>query len=80
MMTGDPLELAIRHVLTTERLTVLIGQATAMVQGISHVFDDDDELAPELKAALESLNETVQALGRAHAFSKARLEVVTGNG
>jgi hypothetical protein len=79
-MTSDPLTLAIRHVLTTERLTVLIGQATAMVEGISHVYDDDDELAPELKVALEGLNETVQALGRAHDFSKARLEVVTGNG
>ena len=79
-MTSDPLELAMRHVLTTERLTVLIGQATGMVEGISRVFDDDDELAPELKAALEALSETVQALRRAHTFSKARLEVVTGNG
>ena len=70
----------VQHILTTERLTVLIGQATHMVEGMGVIFDSDDELAPELGAALAGLNECVQALQRAHTFSKARLEVASGNG
>lgn len=77
---ADELEVAIRHVLTTERLTVLIEQATLMVTGMRLLYDHDDELAPELAAALADLNGCVQALRRAHDFSKARLEVATSSG
>jgi len=73
-------ELMVRHVRSTERLTLLIESATAMVEMMSEIFDDDDELAPELGAALAELSDCVAALRRAHEFSKARLEVATGNG
>jgi hypothetical protein len=77
---SDPLEMAVKHVLTTERLTVLIVQATSMVEGMGQINDTDDELAPELRTAVLALQECVGALRRAHDFSKARLEVATGNG
>lgn len=79
-MATDPYVLAARHIATTERLTLLIEQATLIVEGMGRVFDADDELAPELGAAAAHLSEFVKALRRAHEFSKARLEVATNNG
>lgn len=80
MNVDERLALAFKHVATTERLTVLIEQASLMVNGMKRIHDSDDELAPELGAALANLNDTVQALIRAHEFSVARLEVAAGNG
>lgn len=77
---NDPVSLQIMHITTTARLTVLIEQATVMVEGMGRVHDDDHELAPELHAAMVALGECVHALRRAHDFSKARLEVATGSG
>ena len=47
------LALAFKHVATTERLTLLIEQATQMVNGMASAIDEsDDELAPELRTAI----------------------------
>jgi uncharacterized protein with PhoU and TrkA domain len=74
------LALAFKHVATAERMTLLIEQAAQMVNGIKRIHESDDELAPELRTAIDSLDECVQALIRAHEFSVARLEVASESG
>ena len=78
-LTDDQVGLAIKHCVSTTRLELLVNQATGMVNGLGALVEGDPEVGPEVQTALAGLNEVVQALARAHDFSKARVDVHLGH-
>lgn len=79
-MTGGPYTdeqvlVAMQHAITTTRLEGLVHQATEMVHALGRLTESDPDVKPEVATALAGLNDVVLALGRAHDFSKARVDV-----
>ena len=79
MYTEAQVVAGIRHIVTSERLANIINHATWMVDRVGPLLEDDPDIAPELGTALAKLTEVVEALQRAHEFSKARTDVALGD-
>lgn len=78
MYTDQQVVQAITHCVSTTRLEGLVNQATEMVDGLGKLVEHDPDLKPEVQTVLAGLTEVVLALGRAHDFSKARVDVALG--
>jgi hypothetical protein len=70
-LIGDHL----RFATASERIGCAISAMKLPLEFIGEMASADPELKPELSAAIEHIGEAVEALHRAHEFTKARLDV-----
>lgn len=66
---------AIKYAQTGERLRAAMGSLASPVAALTDLHELDEELEPELVAALEKLGEVMDALTRAFDFVTARFDV-----
>lgn len=65
----------VQYIEISERLLGAAELSTFLVQQVGRIAKVDNELAPELLAAVEALGQAQEALTRAHTFVATRLEV-----
>jgi hypothetical protein len=66
---------AMQAVRAAEVLTSAVATIGPVVAALARVVENDDELRPEVEAAIEPLRETIAALERAGKFAVARYDV-----
>lgn len=69
------IQTAMQAVRAAEVLTSAVSTIAPVVAALARVVENDDELRPEVEAAIAPLRETVAALERAGQFAVARYDV-----
>lgn len=69
---------AYKFVRAGERLLSVLTATGRLSEDLSSLFDLDPDLGPELAAAIEGLQTTTAAIGRAGEFIDARLATTVG--
>lgn len=70
---------SIEYARVAEALVAAITVLTPVVELVGRLAEIDEEMVPEVAAAISHLSEAGEALGRAHTFAATRLQVTYEN-